>query len=184
MFPCPSVGAQVCGHTALLSLDEFRQNSTALLLHKRSPNMPMVPPASREDHNPSISHPSSSQTSPAVSPDTEGAFCCSECEAFNDHAHFSRRKGGVVCQVCGTLSRMMLEEFVFSSAELQRKILETACPQDPGGPQEEAAICFNKSREEEETEVGPPPVFVAKKSTPKVQPLYIPSLCVLSIYLL
>lgn len=168
---------------AEMSLEKFKQNSIALRLQKRTPNMPMLPPASspkdtvaaaREDHNPS--QPASSQTSPAVSPefkqserpDTHGAFRCSDCEAFNDHAHYSRRKGGVICQVCGKLSNMMLEQFVRSSVELQRKILETAYPQDPGGPEEEKEISVDMNREEEETEVEPPPVFVAKKNPTKV----------------
>jgi hypothetical protein len=31
--------------------------------------------------------------------ETEGIFQCPECDSYNDAAHYSRRKGGVMCQV-------------------------------------------------------------------------------------
>ena len=53
--------------------------------------------------------------------ETDGAFVCPECEAFNDHAHYSRRKKGVVCELCGALMNCTQSEFMRKSADLTKK---------------------------------------------------------------
>ena len=86
---------------ATVAAEPAEQNPT------RAPSARSTPPAT--PHAPDL-----------ASTDCIGVFCCSECEALNDQAHFSKRKGGVVCQVCGTLSLMELAEFHSRSALLQR----------------------------------------------------------------
>jgi len=97
--------------------------------------------------------------------DSDGAFRCPECESLNDHAHFSRRKGGVLCQVCGVTTRLGLAEFLSNSAVLVRKMPAPACPMQEDQPSEEVATIHRAAEEDENT---PPQVEVRK--APKVSP--------------
>ena len=97
--------------------------------------------------------------------DSDGAFRCPECESLNDHAHFSRRKGGVLCQVCGVTTRLGLAEFLSNSAVLVRKMPAPACPQEDQ-PSEEVDTMHRVLAEKDEN--TPPQVKVRK--APKVFP--------------
>jgi len=128
---------QVCGHLALLSLEQFQMQTARLREHPvlarphagaRSPtDSPGV--SLHEDQNPS----KSPNQSPGAAPrsDPNGAFLCPECEAFNDEAHFSRRTASVLCHVCGTRTHMTRAEFDSSSARLLQESVAAPPSSDP-----------------------------------------------------
>ena len=173
-------------------------------------------------------NPSSSRTPPVChkppvpqdQSDTDGPFCCAECDAYNDQvrhmrrglvghasmlsgvrfsvssalivvaivrshsstfclqAHYSKRKGGVLCQVCGTMTHMDLAEFLRTSTELQ----SVRRPGPDTAPLEEAQEATDSSpvrmretallEEAQETTVFLPQVEMRKKSAQVSLPLH------------
>jgi len=110
-----------------------------------------------------------------ITQETNGAFLCTECEAYNDEAQFSRRKAGVVCQVCGILTRMTLAEFTSASDVLLSTGMSPSARNQarwPLPPTTDVDIerAVNGGDEDEENE---PPQIMAKKEHAKVLPLFL-----------
>ena len=137
------VVCEVCGHQDHLSLAQAEEHAAHLARWLQARELQREAAVSTVDalgvacatvaaepaeQNPPNSRAPSARSTPPATPhapdlastDCIGVFCCSACDAVNDQAYFSKRKGGVVCQVCGTLSLMELAEFHSRSALLQR----------------------------------------------------------------
>ena len=175
-----------------------------------------------EDGNPSSSRTPPICHKPPVpqdQSDTDGPFCCAECDAYNDQvrhmrrvqvshasilssvrvsvsstmivvaivgshsstfglqAHYSKRKGGVLCQVCGAMTHMDLAEFLRTSIELQ----SVRRPGPDIAPLEEAQEATDSSPvgmrdtallEDAQETTDSPPVAMRKKSAQVSTPLH------------